>query len=50
MDDFSRMTWVYFLKHKSEVSDKFYVIQVLRSNNGGEFVNKSIQEFSEKMT
>jgi len=24
MDDFSRMTWVYFLKHKSEVPDKFY--------------------------
>jgi len=25
-------------------------IQVLRSDNGGEFVNKSMQEFSEKMT
>ncbi|RYR09906.1 hypothetical protein Ahy_B05g078340 [Arachis hypogaea] len=24
VDDFSRMTWVYFLKHKSEVPDKFY--------------------------
>jgi len=57
VDDFSRMTWVYFLKHKSEVPDKFYAfyqmihtqfgkkIQVLRSDNGGEFVNKSMQEF-----
>jgi len=60
VDDFSRMTWVYFLKHKSEVPDKFYAfyqmihtqfgkkIQVLRSNNGGEFVNKSMQEFFRK--
>jgi len=24
VDDFSRMTWVYFLKHKSKVPDKFY--------------------------
>jgi len=57
VDDFSCMTWVYFLKYKSEVLDKFYAfyqmihtqfgkkIQVLRSNNGGEFVNKSMQEF-----
>jgi len=57
VDDFSRMTWVYFLKHKSEVPDKFYAfyqmihtqfgkkIKVLRSDNGGEFVNKSMQEF-----
>jgi len=57
VDDFSRMTWVYFLKHKFEVPDKFYAfyqmihtqfdkkIQVLRSDNGGEFVNKSMQEF-----
>jgi len=57
VDDFSRMTWVYFLKHKFEVHDKFYAfyqmihtqfgkkIQVLRSDNGGEFVNKSMQEF-----
>ena len=57
VNDFSRMTWVYFLKHQFEVLDKFYAfyqmihtqfgkkIQVLRSNNGGEFVNKSMQEF-----
>jgi len=50
------MTWVYFLKHKYEVPDKFYAfyqmvhtqfdkkIQVLRSDNGREFVKKSMQE------
>jgi len=60
VDDFSRMTWIYFLKYKSEVSDKFYAfyqmidtqfdkkIQVLRSDNGGEFFNKSMQEFFRK--
>jgi len=57
VDDFSRITWVYFIKHNSEVPDKFYAfyqmihtqfnkkIQVHKSNNDGEFVNKSIQEF-----
>jgi len=57
VDDFSRMTWVYFLKQKSEVPDKFYAfyqmthtqfnkkIQVLRLDYGGEFVNKLMQEF-----
>jgi len=51
------MTWVYFLKHKSEVPDKFYAfyqmihtqfdkkIQVFRLDDGGEIVNKSMQEF-----
>ena len=50
--DFSRMTWVYFVKHKFEIPDKFYAfyemihtqfdkkIQVLTSDNGREFVNK----------
>lgn len=49
IDDFSRMTWVYFLKHKSEVSDTFVhfynliqtqynmKIKVLRSDNGTEY-------------
>jgi len=51
------MTLVYFLKHKSEVPDMFYAFyqiihtqfdkknQVVRSDNGGEFVNKSMHEF-----
>lgn len=57
IDDCTRMTWIYFLKHKSEVFDKFVhfyhliqtqfqkQIQILRSDNGGEFVNKSMQKF-----
>ncbi|KAJ9556676.1 hypothetical protein OSB04_011290, partial [Centaurea solstitialis] len=57
VDDFSRMTWVYFMKHKSEVPDKFFMfykmiqtqfnkkIQILRSDNGGEFVNQTMQSF-----
>ena len=48
MDDFSRNTWIYFLKNKSEVFDRFKEfkaivenqiekkIKVLRTNNDGE--------------
>ncbi|KAJ0478882.1 putative RNA-directed DNA polymerase [Helianthus annuus] len=57
VDDFSRMTWVYFMKHKSEVPEKFFMfykmiqtqfkkkLQILRSDNGGEFVNQSMKNF-----
>ena len=60
MDDFSRMTWVYFLKYKSEVPEKFFTfyemihtqfnkkIQILRSDNGREFINQSMQTFFQK--
>jgi 5'-3' exoribonuclease 2 len=49
IDDYSRKTWIYFLKAKSEVFGKFKEfkalvenlskkkIKVLRSDNGGEF-------------
>jgi len=49
IDDFSRNTWIYFLKKKSEVFDRFKEfkalvenqtekkIKVLRTDNGGEF-------------
>jgi hypothetical protein len=49
IDDFSRNTWIYFLKKKFEVFDKFKefkalvenqtkkTIKVLRKYNGGEF-------------
>ncbi len=52
IDDFSRKSWVYFLKHKSDTFPKFKAfkslvendsrknIKILRSNNGGEFVKK----------
>ena len=50
--DFSRNTWIYFLKGKNEVFSKFKEykalvenhtenkIKTLRSNNGGEFTSK----------
>jgi transposase InsO family protein len=52
IDDYTRITWVYFLKDKSEAFEKFKVykgfveneidikIKCLRSYNGGEFTSK----------
>ena len=49
VDEFSKMAWIYFLKKKSEVFERFLEfkslvenqtdrkIKVLRTNNGGEF-------------
>ena len=49
IDEFSRNTWIYFLRKKSEVFDKFKEfkalvenqtekkIKALRTDNGGEF-------------
>jgi hypothetical protein len=57
IDDFSRRTWVYFLKLKSEVFDMFlaykalvekqsrHQIQRLRTDNGGEYVNKNFTSY-----
>ncbi|XP_076888069.1 uncharacterized protein LOC143538382 [Bidens hawaiensis] len=57
VDDCTRMTWVYLLKNKSEVLDKFIIfytlvqtqfkknIQIFRSDNGGEFVNSEMKFF-----
>ena len=51
INDYSRCTWVYFLKLKSEVFDMFLAYKALvekqfgqhiiklRSDNGGEYVN-----------
>ena len=51
IDDFSRYTWVFFLKKKSEVCENFYKlkalienaselkIKILRFDNGGEYVS-----------
>ena len=51
IDDFSRYTWVFFLKKKSEVCETFFElkaliknasrikIKILRSDNGGEYVS-----------
>jgi len=60
IDDFSRNTWIYFLKKKFEVFDKFKEfkalvenqtekkIKVLRTDNGGEFCSKEFEEFCKK--
>ena len=57
IDDFSRYTWVYFLKQKSEVFEHFQdfktfvekqsgnIIKVLRTDNGGEYVNHRFEKF-----
>eukprot|EP00253_Pinus_taeda_P025343 PITA_25343 len=60
IDDFSRNTWIYFLKKKSEVFDKFKEfkalmenqiekkVKALRTDNGGEFCSKEFEEFCKK--
>ena len=58
IDDYSRRTWVYFLKVKSEVFYTFLAYKALvkkqsgqhilklRSNNGGEYVNNEFVIFT----
>jgi transposase InsO family protein len=60
IDDFSRNTWIYFLKKKYEVFDRFKEfkalvenqtekrIKVLRIDNGREFCGNEFEEFSKK--
>jgi hypothetical protein len=60
IDDFSRNTWIYFLRKKSKVFDKFKEfkalvenqtenkIKVLRTDNGGEFYRNEFEEFCKK--
>jgi transposase InsO family protein len=60
IDYFSRNTWIYFLRNKSEVFDKFKEfkalvenqtekkIKVLRTDNGGEFCGNKFKEFCKK--
>ena len=57
IDDFSRKLWVYFLKHKSEVFQKFKdwkamvenqkgrKVKVLRSDNEGECTSGEFKEY-----
>jgi hypothetical protein len=56
IDDYSRKTWIYFLKEKDEVLNKFQdfnalfenlserKIKVLRSKNGGEYTSKEFKD------
>lgn len=60
IDDHSRKTWIYFLKTKGEVFDWFTEfkalvenvtgkkIKVLRSDNGGEYIDKDFIDFCAK--
>lgn len=57
IDDFSRKTWVYFLKRKDEVFEAFKIfkalvekesgclIKSLRTDRGGEFTSKEFSHF-----
>jgi transposase InsO family protein len=57
IDDYSRKTWIYFLKSKDEVFGKFKEfkalieslserkIKILRSDNGGEYTSKEFLNF-----
>jgi hypothetical protein len=57
IDDYSKKTWIYFLKAKDEVFDKFQEfralvenqtgrkIQVLRSDNRGEYTSKEFVDY-----
>jgi transposase InsO family protein len=57
IDDFSRKTWIYFLKNKDEVFSRFkefkarveniseIKIKVLRSDSRGEFTSGEFKEF-----
>ena len=45
IDDYSRCCNVYFLKHKSEVSEKFKEFETLRTDNGGEYLSGEFKEY-----
>nr|GEY82133.1 hypothetical protein [Tanacetum cinerariifolium] len=56
-DDFSRFSWTFFLKYKDETSRilrnfitetenlKDLKVKIIKSDNGGEFMNKEMDEF-----
>ena len=57
IDDYSRKTWFYFLKEKSEVFKKFKVmvekatgrhIKVVRSDRGDEYTSTTFMEYCEE--
>ena len=60
IDDLSRNTWIYFLKKKSEVFDRFKEfkalvenqiekkIKVPRTDNGGDICSKEFEKFYKK--
>jgi hypothetical protein len=60
IDDFSRNTWIYFLRNKFEVFDRFKefkalvenqiekIIKVMRTDNGREFYGNEFKELCKK--
>ena len=60
IDDKSRFVWVYTLKHKSEVFEKFtdwksmvekssgMKVKVLRTDNGEEYTSKEFEQYLKK--
>lgn len=60
IDDYSRKTYVYIMKHKSEVLEKFkefkqmsenqldLKVKVIRTDNGMEYCNKEIENYCRK--
>jgi transposase InsO family protein len=60
IDDYSRLTWVSFLKEKAEAFEKFKIfkaltenqtgnrLKVVRSDRGGEFMSSDFKEFCDK--
>ncbi|CAL9021129.1 unnamed protein product, partial [Prunus brigantina] len=60
IDDCTRVSWVYLLKNKSDVSSIFPIfhnmiqtqfhvpVQVVRSDNGGEYLNSDLRTFFEQ--
>jgi transposase InsO family protein len=57
IDDYSRLTWVAFLKEKAEAFEKFKIfkaltetqigkrLKVIRSDRGGDFMSRDFKEF-----
>ena len=60
IDDYSRMCWIGFIKHKDQALEKFQSfkalaenesdlkIKCLRSDRGGEYTSEEFLEFCEK--
>jgi transposase InsO family protein len=60
IDDFSRNTWIYFLRNKYEVFDMFKefkdlvknqiekIMKVMRTDNGGDFCGNEFEYFCKK--
>lgn len=60
-DDYSRYTWLYFLKTKAETLSRFkqfrtmmetqsgYKLKAIRSNRGGEYLSNEFQAFCEEL-